>query len=223
MKISKQTLAVLNNFAAINPNCLIDKKTSTVNEQKSILATAHFGEDFPEFGIYNLSEFLSTIDLVESDPEIEFSEKHATLSNDNTKVKYYFASKNLLTYPEKSVNMPNTEVQFELSQEQIVKLKKASSTLFDKSRSNFIMFNNENEKLYASVVSSQNGQGNSFQIELGTCDIKQSFKIFFSIENFVFLSDDYDVSISSKLISEFKAKNYDLRYWVAVEQNSTFE
>jgi hypothetical protein len=223
MKISKNTIAVLNNFAAINPNCLINKKTSTVNEQKSILATANFNEDFDEFGIYNLPEFLSTISLVEPDPEIEFSDKYATLSNDNTKVKYYFASKNLLTYPEKSVNMPNSEVRFELSQEQISKLKKAATALFDKSRSNYIMFNNENQNLFASVVSSQNGQGNSFQIKLDSCDIKQAFKIFFSIENFVFLADDYEVSISSKLISEFKAKNYDLKYWVAVEQNSTFE
>ena len=40
--------------------------------------------------------------------------------------------------------------------------------------------------------------------------------------NFKFVADDYDVAISEKLISNFKAKNTPIEYWVALEKNSTF-
>jgi hypothetical protein len=44
----------------------------------------------------------------------------------------------------------------------------------------------------------------------------------FNIGNFKFVNDDYEVSISNKLISNFKAKNTPIEYWVALEKNSTF-
>ena len=37
------------------------------------------------------------------------------------------------------------------------------------------------------------------------------------------LPGDYEVSISSKLISNFKHKEYDLQYWIALEKTSTYE
>ena len=52
----------------------------------------------------------------------------------------------------------------------------------------------------------------------GGVNCKQVFFIF----NFSFVKDDYDVSISSKLISSFKSKNSQTEYWVALEKNSSF-
>ena len=37
------------------------------------------------------------------------------------------------------------------------------------------------------------------------------------------LPGDYDVTISSKLISNFKHKDLNVQYWIALEKTSTFE
>lgn len=36
------------------------------------------------------------------------------------------------------------------------------------------------------------------------------------------ISDDYQVKISSKLISEFSNSSDNLKYWVALEKSSTY-
>jgi hypothetical protein len=73
------------------------------------------------------------------------------------------------------------------------------------------------------VTDTKDSTSNSYEIDLdesvgngATC------KFVFNIGNFKFVNDDYDVSISSKLISNFKAKNAQIEYWVALEKNSTF-
>lgn len=223
MNISKETLQILQNLGEINPNCLVSKETTTINEQKSILAKAKFSEDLPEFGIYNMSEFLSSVGLFDNIPNFDFSEKYVVLSNDNSKLKYYFASKNLITQPpQKEIKLPSVDVEFELKEENINRLKKAASALFDKNRSNYILFYNKGTDLFAAVVNSTTGEGNSFEIKVGDYKGTSEFKVFFTIENFVFLASDYIVKISSGLISSFKSTKYDLEYWVAVEQDSNF-
>ena len=59
MKISKETLDVLKNFSAINPNLVINEgnKLSTIAEAKNIMASTTVSETFPkEIGIYDLNE-----------------------------------------------------------------------------------------------------------------------------------------------------------------------
>jgi len=74
MKISKETLEVLKNFSAINPNLVISEgnKLSTIAEAKNIMASTEVSETFPkEVGIYDLNEFLSAHSLIE-DADLEF-------------------------------------------------------------------------------------------------------------------------------------------------------
>ena len=76
MKISKETLEVLKNFSAINPNLVIceGSKLSTIADAKNIMAAVNVSESFPKkVGIYDLNEFLSALSLIE-DPEFEFGE-----------------------------------------------------------------------------------------------------------------------------------------------------
>ena len=74
MQLSSDTISVLQNFASINPNVVLKpgQEIKTISEAKNILAEADIIEDFPqEIGIYDLFEFLSVHNLVES-PHLEF-------------------------------------------------------------------------------------------------------------------------------------------------------
>ena len=67
MKLSDETIAVLKNFATINPNLVAKpgQKLTTIAESKTVMASADIVEDFPqEFGIYDLNEFLSVLSMI---------------------------------------------------------------------------------------------------------------------------------------------------------------
>ena len=121
MKLSNETLAILKNFALIQPNLLFrtGSELKTIAEAKNIVAKASIGETIPQdFGIYDVNDFLSATSLF-SDPILEFSGtgKSATLSEGKSSLNYFFSDEASLTYPQKDVSMPTTDVSFVLTAE----------------------------------------------------------------------------------------------------------
>jgi hypothetical protein len=75
MNLSSDTVAVLKNFSDINQNILVKpgNKVQTISTMKNILAEAEVKEQFDsEFAIYDLPEFLRSIDLF-SKPSLELN------------------------------------------------------------------------------------------------------------------------------------------------------
>jgi hypothetical protein len=73
------------------------------------------------------------------------------------------------------------------------------------------------------VTDTKDVTSNSFDIEVQNMEVSDvTCKLIFNINNFKFIQDDYEVSISSKLISKFKTLNSDMEYFVALEKNSTY-
>ena len=70
------------------------------------------------------------------------------------------------------------------------------------------------------VRDKKNDTSNSFSVIVGETDKEFTFN--FKIENIKILPGTYDVSISQKLMSKFVSKDYDLKYYVALEPDSTF-
>ena len=126
MKISDTTKEILKNFSEINPNLMITpgKTIKTISTMKNILATAGVEEDFPQdIAIYDLSEFLGMMSLFNK-PTFAFDDKSMTISEEgtSTKSKYFFADASILTVPQKDVKMPETEVEFRLTEADLVKV-----------------------------------------------------------------------------------------------------
>jgi len=48
------------------------------------------------------------------------------------------------------------------------------------------------------------------------------FNFILNIGNLKMLPGDYEVQISSKLISQFSNKDINVKYWIALEKSSTF-
>ena len=48
------------------------------------------------------------------------------------------------------------------------------------------------------------------------------FNFIIDISNLKILPGDYDVEISSKLITQFSHKELSVKYWIALEKSSTY-
>lgn len=222
MKISKETLDVLKNFSAINPNLVIEQgnKLSTIAEAKNIMASCEVAETFDkDIGIYDLNEFLSALSLIE-DPEFVFGDSSVSIKSALTSLTYRYADKSILTSPERGVNMPEAEVTVELSAEVINQIRRAGAALNHPIVS--ITTNANDSKLYLQVKDPANSSSNIFQHELDAAyDLDTAFDYQFLISNLKLIAGDYKVAVSSKLISHWKCINTNsVEYWIALEKTS---
>ena len=221
MNISSETINILKNFSNINANLVFKpgQSLSTISEAKTIMAKATVSEDFvQEFGVYDLSEFLSVMNLVDS-PVLNFDDKSVLISDHTggTKVRYYYSELDILTQPTKDITMPECEVNFNLSAENLDKIKKAAAVLGHAE----LMFSCEGGNITAKVFDEKDATANTFDITLDTTST-EIFKYVFSISNLKMLHGDYDVSISSKLISNWKNTNVPVEYFIALEKSSKY-
>ena len=223
MELSENTLNVLKNFSGINQNMMIrtGNTIKTISEARTVLATAHVAEEFPiDFGIYDLNEFIGVLSLVDT-PRLAFKDEYVIVndSSGRSKVKYFFSSEDTLTTPQKDLNMPETNVKFTLTNDTMNKIKRAASTLGHDE----VSISGQDGVLSLSVVDSQNMTSNAFSIDVdGDFDKDAVFNFILSINNLKILPGDYEVAISSKLISQFSHTSLDVKYWIALEKSSTF-
>jgi len=223
MELSENTLNVLRNFSGINQNMLIKSGTNikTISEARNVVATADVTEEFPkDFGIYDLNEFIGVMGLVDT-PSLKFEDDFVIVSDSSgrSKVKYFYAAEETLTAPTKDVTMPEADVKFTLDNSTLNKLKKAASTLGHSE----VSIRAKDGVLSLSVVENQNSTSNAFSIDIDG-EFKQDavFNFIISISNLKILPGDYEVEISSKLITQFKNKEIPLKYWIALEKSSTY-
>jgi ribosomal protein L28 len=218
MKLSKETVALIKNFAGINSNLLLKagSKLATISAQKNVMADATVKETFPDFAIYDLNEFLGAMSLFE-DPELDFQEKFVSISQGNMKIKFFAADASVLVAPQKAITFPDAEINFTVSAAMLNMIHKTASVL----RSPDVSIVGDGSKITAVVGDKKNATGNSFSEAIGDTD--KTFRVNLKVENLKMLPGDYEVSISSKKISRFKSPNNDLVYYVAVEADSTFE
>ena len=223
MELSENTLNILRNFSSINQNILIKtgNNIKTISEARNVVATADVTESFEkDFGIYDLNEFIGVMGLVDT-PSLKFEDDFVIVSDSSgrSKVKYFYAAEETLTSPAKDVNMPDGDVKFTLDNDTLNKLKKAASTLGH----NEVSIKANDGILSLSIVENQNATSNAFSIDIDG-EFKQDavFNFIISISNLKILPGDYDVEISSKLITQFKHKEMPLKYWIALEKTSTY-
>ena len=218
MKLSKETTALIKNFAGINSNLLLKSgnKLATISSQKNVMADATVTETFPDFGIYDLNEFLGAMSLFD-DPELDFQEKYVSISQGSMKIKFFAADASVLVAPQKAITFPEAEINFTMTAAMLNMINKTASVL----RASDVSIVGDGTTITAVVGDKKNVTGNSFSEPVGATD--KTFKVNLKVENLKMLPGDYEVSISSKKISRFKSPSSDLVYYVAVEADSTFE
>ncbi len=222
MKLSKETIKLLNNFSTINQSILVKKgsKLRTISVMKNILAEAEVGENFEkDFGIYDLPQFMNGFDVIQ-DPDIDLKhDAYMVLSEGkNTKIKFAFADPDvIISPPEKEIKLPSNDVQFELNQTQLANLLKAAGIyqLPD------LAAVGDGESITLTVRDKKNDNSNEYALIVGNTD--KTFDFNFKIENLKLIPGSYDVVISKKLLARFTNSEYNLDYYIALEPDSTYE
>ena len=220
MNLSDSTLNLLKNFSTINQSILFKEGNNlrTISVMKNILAEATINEEIPkDFGIYDLNQFLNGLSLHQK-PDLDFENTgYVVIKEGRSRSKYFFADPNVIvTPPDKPINLPTEDVEFELSTEQLDKLLKASAVyqLPDLSAVG------EAGVVKLVVRDKKNDTSNDFSVVVGETDKEFSFN--FKVENIKILPGTYEVVVSQKLLSRFTSKNHDLTYYIALEPDSTF-
>lgn len=221
MKISESTLEVLTNFSSINNGITVQtgNEIKTISPMKNIFGRATLSDNFTsEFSVYDLPEFLATISLLGDDAEFDFGENSVNISGGGASATYNYADASMIiSPPEKELTMPNPEVVFELNDNLLSKLKKASAVL---SLPDLALESN-GTVVTLTVRDKKNPTGNSFSEVIMDGD-GQTYTMNFKMENIKVVDDEYTVKVSSKGLSQFVAKNKGLEYFIALEPDSVF-
>ena len=220
MKLSDKTLTILKNFAGINNSILVKEGTHlrTISVAKNILAEASIDEEFPkDFAIYDLNQFLNGLGL-HQDPEMDFGqESYLTIREGKRRVKYFYADPAVIVSPpNKTISLPSEDVHFQIDSIALEKLLKAAAVyqLPDLSAIG------EAGVIKLVVRDKKNDTSNEFAIVVGETDKEFAFN--FKVENIKIIPGAYDVVVSQKLLSKFTNTNCDLKYYIALEPDSTF-
>ena len=223
MELNESTLSVLKNFSGINSNIVIEEGNvlRTISEAKNILATATLDDiSFSKkFGVYDLNQFLGVLGLVDK-PNLKFEDDFVIISDTTgrSKVKYFYSDIEMLTTPTKSVTMPEADVTFNLDEDTFNKIKRAAGAL---DHNELVVSPGGGDSVTLTVTSGEKGAtANNFSIDVPGTSTLNKYSFVFNIPNLKMMAGNYEVSISTKLISSFKQAN--VEYWIALEKSSTY-
>jgi len=222
MNISENTMQILKNYGAINPNFIARRGNTimTVSEAKNILSSCNIEEQFEQdMGIYDLNEFLNVLSLVDQ-PKLDMEEKWCTVKDatGRSKVKYFFTDPEMLTAPttkmiENASNMSEFAISFTFDNDTLSKVKRAAGALGHTS----MKIENTNGAIALTVFDTENVTSNTFTIEVpGQANEEGSWVI--NINNLKIVPGDYEVKVSNKNISNFIHKEKPIQYWIALEK-----
>jgi hypothetical protein len=217
MKLSENTINVLKNFSAINQSLLFRAGNTirTVSPSKNILAQAVVEENIPrDFGIYELNQFLGLVSLFESG-ELEFGESAVTIKDGSYKAKYTYSDPaNIKAPPDKNIVLPSEDVKFTMSKEDLRRILNGANQL----QSPNLVVRGAGGAISLVSTDVKEPSCNEFSHALG--ETTETFQFVFKTENFKFIQDDYDVTISARGIAHFVGSK--VEYWVATEASSKY-
>jgi len=221
MKLSDNTINLLKNFSSINQSLLFKQgnRLRTMSVMKNILAEATITEEFPkDFGIYDLNQFLNGMSL-HRDAELDFqNESYVFIREGKNHSKYFFADPSvIITPPNKEMELPSVDVSFDLTTTQLDKVLKAAAVyqLPD------LSVIGENGVVKLVIRDKKNDTSNVYSVVVG--ETNDVFTFNFKVENIRVVPGTYEVKISKKLLSQFTSKEHDLRYFIALEPDSSYE
>jgi hypothetical protein len=222
LELSSDTLEILKNYSSINSNLVVrnGKTLNTISEAKNIMASSVVEEEFPrEFGIYDLSQFLGVMSLVNS-PALNFHDEFVEISDGTSgrsKVRYFYSDPEHLTSPTKMPKLPEVfDCTFILNEKDLGSIKRAASTLgYDN-----LSITGSNDVLTLSVTDSENNTANVFSIDVPGEFTSSGFEYIIKISNLKIMPGSYNVSISNRMISQFENVSNQIQYWIAVDKDS---
>jgi|TARA_R110000822_G_scaffold16562_7_gene56213 hypothetical protein len=218
MKLSEQTIEVLQNFSTINQSLLFKSGDvlRTVSPQKTVLAEVTVPDNFEsEFGIYDLGQFLSAMTLID-DAELNLGDNSMNINNGNgMSITYRYADPSMIvTPPEKGIALPDIDAEFSLSDTILKNVLQAARVLGLPD----IIVEGDGTNISISAGDSKNSSMNNYSQNIVESDSK--FRHVFKVDNMKMMMLQYNVEISTKGISKFYTEDGNATYYIATESRS---
>ena len=218
MKLSEQTIEVLQNFSTINQSLLFKSGDvlRTVSPQKTVLAEVTVPDNFEsEFGIYDLGQFLSAMTLID-DAELNLGDNSMNINNGNgMSITYRYADPSMIvTPPEKGIALPDIDAEFSLSDTILKNVLQAARVLGLPD----IIVEGDGTNISISAGDSKNSSMNNYSQNIVESD--STFRHVFKVDNMKMMMLQYNVEISTKGISKFSTEDGKVTYYIATESRS---
>lgn len=228
MKLSQETISVLKHAASIQPGICIDAGNMifSVHDSRAVRMQATIEETFPQsFAMINLNQFLNIISLFD-DPELSFNDDHVLISSQsgNQTMQYYFSDPTMINQSNKQLSADlHYEFSFNLSSDDISKLNKAASAI----AADDICVYNKGSDIFVTALDKRRQTGNTFELLVGTDTAieNKNYRVYFRKNNLKLTNNDFNVSVSSRGLSTWKAINAnvpELLFYIAIERDSDF-
>lgn len=230
MKLSRDTLAVLKNFASINSGIMLQPgnliMTRAIN--RTTYAEAEIKDQIDiEAAIYDLTGFLNILSLSDEDAEISL-EDDMQISIKSARSVIYWPSvdQSSIVYPKKRIPFPTASIIFELKADDYQHLQKVARGL----GIDTIGITNKDSKI---VLNGYNKTSDSrldrplYSVELANYDGENNFNFIFNMANLKMMNADYKVLIwvdekdGKKFASKFEGPT--ASYVIALENASTHD
>jgi hypothetical protein len=217
MRLSKETVAILKNFAAINSNIIIKPgdKLVTVAPSYNIYAEAKVEEQFEtEIPIWDLNQFLGIISMF-SNPDLEFEDKYVDISNGRSSVRYYYSDPALLKVPKKHLNTPKEIGSFHLNEDHLNELVKAANIL----QVSDVKITAKNGTVSIYVDDSNNDTSNSFSILVDENYEGEDYSGKINVSEMRFVPGSYKVYLTSTIMTKFVHESGSLFYIISTKRD----
>jgi hypothetical protein len=216
MKISKETINVLKNFATISNNLRIypGNVLATLSPQTNIFAKCEVPDTFPvDASIYNLNSLLELLSMYD-DQEIEFGDKQLSISKDGGKFDYTYADPSVIIAPPagKTIEL-DSHYTFNLTATDIIMINKAAGI----TGAEQISLIAKDGKV--SLVVGDKANSMKHAKDLGATDL--TFTALLDVGNFRVTPEAYTVTLSQKKFLHFKSAAANVpEYWLALDPKS---
>ena len=149
---------------------------------------------------------------------MDFSpDSYLSIREGKRSVKYFYADPQvIIAPPEKEITLPSEDVHFKLDSASLEKLIKVA-TVYQLPDLSVV---GEAGAVKLVVRDKKNDTSNSFSVVVADTD--KVFTFNFKVENIKIIPGAYDVVVSQKLLSKFTNDTYNLKYYIALEPDSTF-
>ena len=214
-------VAVLKNFAAVNPSMVISPTgLSVINTAKSVVGFYDFNKpySFEEFGVYEVPEFLSVLGALDN-PVVEVNEKYLIVKSGDQKTRYFTTAKDLLPkVPSVAAKFDKVECEldFTLTADKLAALFKMAPII----KADWLFLESDGKKIRLTVGKELNTSSNTFDVtitsDIKANDLKSPIKV--PLSDLKVLPGGYDVKISSAGISRWSSDVGPV-YYIGVKAN----
>lgn len=235
MKLSKETIKILEHFAEINSEFLFREgsKISTCTKNKSLYVEAEIKETFPmRVGVSDLKKILSCAKTLGNDSDLNFLENSIKISNKASEAIFGVVEEDQITSLKNMPNFKLSGLRFEITSKVIKEIKRYAWLMRQNVKSygsgkNIRLGNlyliGDGKKIYLEVFHGSLGSG-SEKLTLALNEpSKRKFIYCLNIELLMMIDDDYVCEISepsssgSNVLAIFTGKTNSITYYISLE------